>query len=122
MIIQTITFNGIFGRYRGWHTFQKIADNNNNAIEYIHNGKDGLTKEEVNKIYKELKSCGKDTEFKHETLNITIDDYIKRLDDSIDKYYMYIDNGRQYDEACAHNAHLYKKIEQYEALKAKGVE
>ena len=122
MIIQTITFNGIFGRWRGWHTFKKIADNDNNAIEYIHNGTDGLTKEEVDKIYRELKKCGRDTEFKHETKSVTIDEYIQMLDNSIDKYYMYIDNGKQYDEACAHNAHLYKKIEQYEALKAKGVE
>lgn len=122
MIIQTISIEGIFGRYREWHTFQKITDNDNNAIEYIHNGKDGLTKEEADKIYRELKSCGKDMEFEHKTTNITIDDYINKLDNSIDKYYMYIDNGKQYDEACAHNAHLYKKIEQYKALKEKGVE
>lgn len=122
MIIQTITLEGIFGRYRGWHIFQKITDNDNNVIEYVHNGKDGLTKEEVDKIYRELKSRGQDMKLEHKTISITIDDYIKQLDNSIDKYYMYIDNGKQYDEACAHNAHLYNKIEQYEALKVRGVE
>jgi hypothetical protein len=122
MIIQTITLEGIFGRYWGWHTFQKITDNDNNVIEYTHNGKDGLTKEEVDKIYRELKSYGEKMKLEHTTKNITIDEYIKQLDNSIDKYYMYIDNGKQYDEAVAHNAHLYKKIEQYEALKENGVE
>lgn len=122
MIIQTITLEGIFGRYRGWHTFKKVTDDNGNVIEYIYNGKDGMTKEEVDKIYKELKSYGEQMELERKTTNMTIDEYIKILDSSIDKYYMYIDDGRQYREACAHNAHLYKKIEEYEALKAKGIE
>lgn len=121
MIIQTISLEGTFGRWLGWHTFKKITDDNGNVIEYIHNGQDGLTKVDVDKIYKELRTIGKDMKLEHTTENITIDDYITRLDNSIDKYYMYIDNGKQYDEACAHNAHLYKKIEQYKALKEEGV-
>ena len=122
MIIQTISLEGIFGRWRGWHTIQKITDNNGNVIEFTFDSKDGLTEEEVSKTYKDYLKIGKEMKRKLTTKTLTIDEYIENLDKSIDKYYMYIDNGRQYDEACAHNAKLYKKIEQYTALKENGVE
>lgn len=121
MIIQTIKFEGIFGRYWGWHTFQKIADNDNNAIEYIHNGKSGLTKEEVDKIYRELKSYGEKMKLEHTTENITIDEYIDNLEKSIDKYVEYIDNGKQYREAVESNRKIRERIEQFKALQKKGV-
>ena len=122
MIIQTITLKGIFGRYWGWHHFQKITDDNNNLIEYIYNGKDGYTKEEVDKIYRELKSYGEQMEIEHTTKDITIDEYLKNLDNSIDKYVEYIDNGKQYREALESNRKIRERIKKYEALKEKGVE
>ena len=121
MIIQTISLNGIFGRWREYHTFQKITDDDGNVIEYIHNSKDGLTEENVREAYKNLLKSGREMKRKLDIENITIDDYIAKLDKSIDKYYMYIDNGRQYDEAVKHNKKIEKKIEQYEALKENGV-
>lgn len=122
MIIQTITLEGVFGRWWGIHTFQKITDNNGKVIEFIFDYKDELTEEEVSKTYKNYLKIGKDMKRKLTTKTLTIDEYIENLDKSIDKYYMYIDDGKQYDEAVAHNAKLYKKIEQYEALKKNGVE
>lgn len=121
MIIQTVTLEGVFGRWWGIHTFQKFTDNNGNVIEYRFDSKE-VTEEKIRATYKDYLKNGREMKRKITSEQLTIDEYIKRLDSSIDKYYMYIDNGRQYDEACAHNAKLYKKIEQYEALKENGVE
>lgn len=121
MIIQTITLEGIFGRWRNWLTFQKFTDNNGNVIEYRFNGKD-VTEGQITATYKDYLKNGREMKRKITSEQLTIDEYIERLDNSIDKYYMYIDNGRQYDEAVAHNTAIKKKIEQYEALKEKGVE
>lgn len=41
---------------------------------------------------------------------------IEKLEASIDKYVEYIDNGKQYEEACRRNAKLRKEIEKYEKL------
>ena len=121
MIIQTVSLNGIFGRWRDWLTFQKFTDNNGNVIEYRFNGKE-VTEEKIKAEYKDHLKIGREMKRKVTSEQLTIDEYIERLDKSIDKYYMYIDNGRQYDEAVKHNAKVAKKIEMYEALKKKGVE
>lgn len=121
MIIQTISLEGIFGRWWGFHTFQKFTDNNGNAIEYRFNGKE-VTEEKIRATYKDYLKIGREMKRKITSEQLTIDEYIERLDKSIDKYYMYIDDGRQYSEAVAHNTAIKKKIEQYEALKEKGVE
>jgi hypothetical protein len=121
MIIQTITLEGIFGRWRNWLTFQKFTDNNGNVIEYRFNGKD-VTEAQIKATYKDYLKNGREMKRKITAEQLTIDKYIERLDKSIDKYYMYIDDGRQYEEAVAHNTAIGKKIEQYKALKEKGVE
>lgn len=121
MIIQTVSLKGIFGRWWGYHTFQKFSDNDYNEIEYRFNGKE-VTKDELKAKYNHYLSIGKDIERKITSEQLTIDEYIERLDNSIDKYYMYIDNGKQYDEAVKHNAEIKNKIKQYEALKENGVE
>ncbi len=121
MIIQTVSLKGIFGEWRGYHTFQKFSDNDYNEIEYRFNGKE-VTKDELKAKYNHYLSIGKDVKREITSEQLTIDEYIERLDNSIDKYYMYIDNGKQYDEAVKHNAEIKKKIEQYEALKENGVE
>ena len=122
MIIQTVTLEGVFGRYWGIHTFQKITDNNGNVIEFECDYKDGLTEEEVSKIYKNYLKIGTDMKRKLTTQHITISDYIAMFYKGIDKYVEYIDDGRQYREAVEANNKLYKKIEQYTALKENGVE
>lgn len=121
MIIQTVSLEGIFGRWRNWLTFQKFTDNNGNIIEYRFNGKE-TTENQIKATYKDYLKIGREMKRKVTSEQLTIDEYIERLDKSIDKYYMYIDNGRQYDEAVAHNKAIEKKIEMYEALKKKGVE
>lgn len=47
---------------------------------------------------------------------ISYEEIIKKLESSIDKYVEYIDNGKQYEEACRRNAKLRKEIEKYEKL------
>ena len=121
MIIQTVSLEGIFGKWRNWLTFQKFTDNNGNVIEYRFNGKE-VTEEKLTAEYKNHLTIGREMKRKITSEQLTIDEYIKRLDKSIDKYYMYIDNGRQYDEAVKHNTEIEKKIKQYEALKENGVE
>ena len=121
MIIQTITLEGIFGKWRNWLRFQKFSDNNGNVIEYKLNGKE-ITEEEIKAHYKDCLKNGKEMKRKITSEQLTIDEYIERLDKSIDKYYMYIDDGRQYREAVANNKAIENKIKEYEALKAKGVE
>lgn len=121
MIIQTVTLEGIFGRWRNWLTFQKFTDNNGNVIEYRFNGKE-VTEEKIRATYKDYLKNGREMKRKITSEQLTIDEYIKRLDNSIDKYYMYIDDGRQYDEAVAHNTAIEKKIKEYETLKENGVE
>ena len=121
MIIQTVSLNGIFGRWRDWLTFQKFTDNNGNVIEYRFNGKE-VTEEKIKAEYKDHLKIGREMQRKVTSEQLTIDEYIARLDKSIDKYYMYIDDGRQYNEALKHNAEIEKKIKQYEALKENGVE
>ena len=121
MIIQTVSLEGIFGRWWGFHTFQKFTDNNGNVIEYRFNGKE-VTEEKIKTTYKNYLKIGRGMKRKITSEQLTIDEYIARLDKSIDKYYMYIDNGRQYDEAVKHNTEIENKIKEYEALKAKGVE
>ena len=121
MIIQTVSLNGIFGRWRDWLTFQKFTDNNGNVIEYRFNGKE-TTEDKIKAEYKEHLKIGREMQRKVTSEHLTIDEYIARLDKSIDKYYMYIDDGRQYNDALKHNAAIEKKIKQYEALKENGVE
>ena len=122
MIIQTISLEGIFGKYLGWHYFKKITDNNGNVIEYLYHSKEGSTKEELDKKYRELQNIGQDMKMEHTTLNITIDEYIKKLEKGIDQYVEYIDNGRQYREAVENNRKIEARIKKYEELKTKGVE
>lgn len=121
MIIQTISLEGIFGKWRNWLTFQKFTDNNGNVIEYRFNSKE-VTEEKITATYKDYLKRGREMKRKVTSEQLTIDEYIKRLDKSIDKYYMYIDNGKQYDEAVENNRKIEAKIKQYEALKEKGVE
>ena len=121
MIIQTVSLEGIFGRYWGFPTFQKFTDNNGKVIEYRLNGKE-VTEEKIKATYKDYLKNGREMKRKITSEQLTIDEYIERLDKSIDKYYMYIDNGRQYDEAVKHNREIENKIKEYEALKENGVE
>ena len=121
MIIQTVSLNGIFGRWRNWLTFQKFTDNNGNVIEYRFNGNE-TTEEKLSATYKDYLKNGREMKRKITSEQLTIDEYIARLDKSIDKYYMYIDDGRQYNDALKHNAEIEQKIKQYKALKENGVE
>ena len=121
MIIQTISLEGIFGKWRNWLTFQKFTDNNGNVIEYRFNGKE-VTEEKITATYKDYLKRGREMKRKITSEQLTIDEYIKRLDNSIDKYYMYIDDGRQYSQAVENNRKIEAKIKQYEELKAKGIE
>ena len=121
MIIQTITLDGVFGRWWGIHRFTKMTDDNGNVIEYSHDSKRGLTEEEMNKEYKSLLKIGTGMKRKIETKNITIDEYIDNLEKSIDQYVEYIDNGKQYREAVESNRKIRERIEQFKALQKKGV-
>ena len=121
MIIQTISLEGVFGRWRGWHSFKKITDDNGNVIEYLYNSKDGYTKEELDKKYRELKSIGTEMKMEHTTVKMTIDEYIAKLEKGIDQYVEYIENGKQYRDAVESNRKIEAKIKKYEALKEEGV-
>jgi hypothetical protein len=48
--------------------------------------------------------------------NITVNDYITKLENSIDRYVEYIDDYTQYKQACEHNSDIRKRIEKYRKL------
>lgn len=115
MIIQTIMLEGIFKGYWNFHRFKKFTDDNGNVIEYIYGDRE-VTKEEADEIYKTLLKNGKNMKRKIISENITVNDYITKLENSIDRYVEYIDDYTQYKQACEHNSDIRKRIEKYRKL------
>jgi hypothetical protein len=50
------------------------------------------------------------------TENITVNDYIAKLENSIDEYVKYIDDYTQYKKACERNSDIRKRIEKYKKI------
>ena len=53
---------------------------------------------------------------KVEEYEISYEELIEKLDNSIDRYVQYIDDGKQYDEAVANNERIREKIRKLEQL------
>ena len=121
---------GRCGYYWDWLTFKTFTDDNGNSTYYI-NGEE-VSKEDGNNRYLYIKKSNaewrKTDDCKqylkrtkknvNETFNQTVEErevsyeeLIKQLEDSIDRYTDYIDNYKQQQQAEANNQRIYKKIE-----------
>ena len=98
--------------------FKKYIAENGNAVCTVNS--EVVAPNDGNEIYRELKAKGAECT-KREVLGIDDAATILYIEEGIDKYVEYIDNGRQYDEAKAHNKKLYKIISEFRKV-AKGVE
>lgn len=93
--------------------FKKYIAENGNAVCAI----DGEIVEPNagNEVYRKLKAKGAKC-VEREVLDMSDEEIIEYLDSGIDKYSMYIDNGRQWEEAEMRNYKLRKLIKEFERI------
>ena len=84
-----------------------------------------VNKSEGNQLFVELLQGTKrntgchvnDYEVTRDSVTMSIDDYIAKLDNGIDRYVDYIDDSRTYKSVCENNNRLLDEIELFEELK-----
>lgn len=132
--IKEVSVNAIHWRWTGrhsgyywdWLTFKTFTDDNGNSTYYIDN--EVVSKDEGNKRYLEVKKSNeefktteaykkyaskKESVFKQTVTerDVTYEELIKQLEDSIDHYTQYIDDYEQQKSAERTNAEIRKKID-----------
>ena len=106
--------NRVTGRYIRYYTFKTFVDHKGRKTYYL-NDKE-TTKDAGNNIFKEIRQYGKNIERTDSSEEVTYEELIRRLESSIDLYVEYIDDGRQYREACAHNDKINAEISKLRSL------
>ena len=106
--------NRVTGRYIKYYTFKTFIDHKGRKTYYL-NGKVS-TKDEGNAIFKDIKKYGKNIERTDSSEEVTYEEILRRLESSIDQYVEYIDDGRQYREACDRNDKIRAEIAEIRAL------
>ena len=107
------------------HMVLKTFTHDDGTVVYSINNRE-VTKEELDAQYTEAISSNKEwytarsgrepLEETTDEYDITYEELIDRLEKSIDPYVEYIDDGKQYREACAHNDKIRKEIAKYKAI------
>ena len=100
------------------HYFDKYIAENGHYVCTVND--EVVSREEGNEIFKNLKSKAKKYSVTKETILKNDAEILEYLDGSIDKYYMYIDNGKQYNEAVEHNEKIYKIIRWFKVMMSEG--
>jgi hypothetical protein len=115
-----------YGYYWGTTYFKTFIDDNGNKTFFV-NGKE-VDGETGNKRFLEIynsnaeynKKKNKDAKDTFEVSTseeeVTYEELIARCEKGIDEYVEYIEDYRQYKEACEHNAKLRKEIAKYRKL------
>lgn len=106
--------NRVTGRYIRYYTFKTFVDHKGRKTYYL-NDKE-TTKDAGNNLFKEIRQYGKNIERDDSSEEVTYEELIRRLESSIDQYVEYIDDGRQYRDACAHNDKINAEISKLRAL------
>lgn len=128
--LRTGSVIGQLGYYWNWLNFKTFTDDNGNSTYYINN--EEVSKEDGNKRYLYIKQSNADwrktedckkylkrtkTKNVNDTFQQTVterevsyEELIQELEESVDKYTEYIDNPRQQREAEEANVKIYKKI------------
>lgn len=100
-----------------WYTertrFMKYIAENGNAICTV-NG-EIVERDAGNDIYRKLKAEGAVVETR-ETYEKSDDEIIRYIESGIDKYVEYIDNYRQYEDACRSNERLRKLASEFKRI------
>ena len=100
------------------HYFTKYIAENGHYVCTVND--EVVSRDEGNEIFKNLKSKAKKCSVTKETILKNDKEILEYLDGRIDKYYMYIDNGKQYNEAVEQNEKIYKIIRWFEVMMSKG--
>ena len=97
-----------------YHSFVKYIAENGNYICVV----DGkiVSKDEGNRIFKELKSKNPNCKIEKETHNLNDNEIIDYIDNKIDKYANYIDDYNQYRSAMDANERLYDLIRKFKSI------
>ena len=115
-----------YGFYWKNTIFKEFTDDHGNKT-YSINGKE-CTKNDGNKLFLELKASNKEfVESKGRDTNkswkveiteedVSYEELIKRCEARIDPYVEYIDDGKQYFDACRVNDEIRAEIEHYKQL------
>lgn len=128
--IKTVRVHAIYyfnyGYYWGTLNFTTFTDDNGNKTFYINDREvDG---EAGNKRFLEIYNSNADYNRKKnkdakDTFEVTVfekevtyEELIEKCEKGIDEYVEYIEDYRQYKEACAHNDKLRKEIAKYRKL------
>jgi hypothetical protein len=106
--------NRVTGRYIKYYTFKTFIDHKGRKTYYL-NDKE-TTKDDGNEVFKDIKKYGRDIARTDSSEEVTYEEIIRRLESSIDQYVEYIDDGRQYREACDRNAKIRAEIAEIRVL------
>lgn len=93
--------------------FTKYIAENGNAMCVVDN--EIVEPSAGNDVYRKLKARGA-TCLSRTTKDASDSDIIEFIESGIDKYAEYIDNGRQYDEACRRNYKLRKLASEFRRI------
>lgn len=108
------TRNKILGAYYKDYFFRTFIDNQGNK-EYSINGRE-TAKEEGNQLFKDIMKCGKEIKREDSSEEVTYQEMIDRLMKGYDEYVQYIDDGRQYRQACEANQKILDKVKKIKEL------
>ncbi len=100
--------NRITGRYIKYYTFKTFIDNKGNKTYFL-NGEE-TTMDEGNEVFKNIMKSGEDIEREDTKEDLTYQEVIDRLMKGYDEYVQYIDDPKQYEEACRSNKKILEKV------------
>lgn len=100
------------------HYFTKYITENGHYVCTVNDKV--VSREEGNEIFKNLISEADEYSVEKETILKNDNEILEYLDGRIDKYYMYIENGKQWSEAKEQNEKIYKIMRCFEAMCSEG--